>query len=70
MPGIYFKYDFSALTVEVLEQHQESFIKFLTRLAAITGGVFICSGLFRLFCRGVNDKLFPTKFNFLYISSF
>ncbi|XP_068249423.1 endoplasmic reticulum-Golgi intermediate compartment protein 2 [Palaemon carinicauda] len=43
-PGIFFKYDTSALKVEVVEQH-ESIIAFLTRLCGIIGGVFTCSGL-------------------------
>ncbi|KAK8725720.1 hypothetical protein OTU49_010708, partial [Cherax quadricarinatus] len=47
-PGIYFKYDVSALKVEVVERH-ESLIKFLTRLCGIVGGVFTCSGLISRF---------------------
>ena len=48
-PGIFFKYDVSALKVEVLESH-ESVIGFLTRLCGIIGGVFTCSGMWR-FCQ-------------------
>ncbi|XP_071543328.1 endoplasmic reticulum-Golgi intermediate compartment protein 2 isoform X3 [Panulirus ornatus] len=47
-PGIYFKYDVSALKVEVVESH-EPLIKFLTRLCGIIGGVFTCSGLISRF---------------------
>lgn len=43
-PGIFFKYDTSALKVEVLEHH-ESLIAFLTRLCGVIGGVFTCSGM-------------------------
>lgn len=43
-PGIFFKYDTSALKVEVLEHH-ESVIAFLTRLCGVIGGVFTCSGM-------------------------
>ncbi|XP_063598074.1 endoplasmic reticulum-Golgi intermediate compartment protein 2-like [Penaeus indicus] len=43
-PGIFFKYDVSALKVEVVERH-EPFLEFLTRLCGIVGGIFTCSGL-------------------------
>ena len=42
-PGIYIKYDFSALRVKVSED-AEPLWRFLTRLCAITGGVFATSG--------------------------
>lgn len=43
-PGIFFKYDVSALRVDVNERH-EPFLKFLMRLCGIIGGVMTCSGL-------------------------
>lgn len=43
-PGIFFKYDVSALRVNVHERH-ESLLAFLTRLCGIIGGVMTCSGL-------------------------
>lgn len=43
-PGIFFKYDVSALRVNVNERH-ESLLGFLTRLCGIIGGVMTCSGL-------------------------
>ncbi|KAG0726757.1 Endoplasmic reticulum-Golgi intermediate compartment protein 2 [Chionoecetes opilio] len=42
-PGIFFKYDVSALRVNVNERH-ESLLGFLTRLCGIIGGVMTCSG--------------------------
>ncbi|KAK8386360.1 hypothetical protein O3P69_010790 [Scylla paramamosain] len=43
-PGIFFKYDVSALRVNVHERH-EPLLAFLTRLCGIIGGVMTCSGL-------------------------
>ncbi|MPC18344.1 Endoplasmic reticulum-Golgi intermediate compartment protein 2 [Portunus trituberculatus] len=43
-PGIFFKYDVSALRVNVHERH-EPLLAFLMRLCGIIGGVMTCSGL-------------------------
>lgn len=47
-PGVFFKYDVSALKVHVTEAHQPV-LEFLTRLCGILGGVFTCSGLVNRF---------------------
>ncbi|XP_043283408.1 endoplasmic reticulum-Golgi intermediate compartment protein 2 [Venturia canescens] len=44
IPGIFFKYDTSALKVKVIQQ-RDSFAQFLVKLCAIVGGVFVTSGL-------------------------
>ncbi|KAK0174045.1 hypothetical protein PV328_007162 [Microctonus aethiopoides] len=44
IPGIFFKYDSSALKVKVT-QNRDSFIQFLVKLCATVGGVFVTSGL-------------------------
>ncbi|KAK4306375.1 hypothetical protein Pmani_021794 [Petrolisthes manimaculis] len=55
-PGIYFKYDVSALKVEVREHH-EPFLAFITRLCGIVGGVIACSGLISTFIALMIDCL-------------
>lgn len=52
MPGIFFKYDMSALKVTV-RQEREHLGTFLARLCAIVGGVYVCSGERFLFVRCV-----------------
>ncbi|CAL4111652.1 unnamed protein product, partial [Meganyctiphanes norvegica] len=47
-PGIFFKYDVSALKVHVTEAHQP-LLEFITRLCGVLGGVFTCSGLVNRF---------------------
>ena len=42
MPGIFFKYDFSPVCVDI-KQHSIPFGRFLVRLCAIVGGVFATS---------------------------
>jgi len=44
IPGIYFKYDMSALRVTV-SQERDNLGMFLARLCSIVGGVFVCSGI-------------------------
>ncbi|KAJ8940662.1 hypothetical protein NQ314_010638 [Rhamnusium bicolor] len=44
MPGLFFKYDVSALRVTV-RQERDHFGMFLARLCSIIGGVFVCSGI-------------------------
>lgn len=43
IPGIYFKYDMSALRVTV-SQERDHLGMFLARLCSIVGGVYVCSG--------------------------
>ncbi|XP_060520120.1 endoplasmic reticulum-Golgi intermediate compartment protein 2 [Cylas formicarius] len=44
MPGIFFKYDMSALRVTV-KQERDNLGMFLVRLCSIVGGVYVCSGI-------------------------
>ncbi|XP_028135870.2 endoplasmic reticulum-Golgi intermediate compartment protein 2 [Diabrotica virgifera virgifera] len=44
IPGLFFKYDVSALRVAV-KQERDSLGTFLARLCSIVGGVFVCSGI-------------------------
>ncbi|XP_019867900.1 endoplasmic reticulum-Golgi intermediate compartment protein 2 [Aethina tumida] len=44
MPGLFFKYDVSALKVTVM-QERDNFGMFLARLCSIIGGVYVCSGI-------------------------
>jgi len=44
IPGIYFKYDMSALRVTV-SQERDHLGMFLARLCSIVGGVYVCSGI-------------------------
>lgn len=48
VPGIFFKYDFSAVCVKVKEERKE-FGQFLIRLCGIIGGVFATSGMLHSF---------------------
>lgn len=45
MPGIFFKYDMSALKV-LVRQERDNFATFLARLCATVGGIYVCSGNF------------------------
>jgi len=49
MPSIYFRYDFSPVTIKYQEYAQESFFHFLVHVCAIIGGIFsaasMCSGV-------------------------
>lgn len=44
VPGIFFKYDTSALKVKVT-RNRDSFIQFLVKLCATVGGIYVTSGL-------------------------
>ncbi|XP_050311600.1 endoplasmic reticulum-Golgi intermediate compartment protein 2 [Anthonomus grandis grandis] len=44
MPGIYFKYDMSALRVTVI-QERDNLGMFLAKLCSVVGGVYVCSGI-------------------------
>lgn len=43
LPGVYFFYEVSALHVEI-EEHRQGWIRFLTSVAAVIGGVFSAMG--------------------------
>lgn len=43
MPGIFFKYDMSALKVTV-RQERDNLAMFLARLCSIVGGIYVCLG--------------------------
>jgi len=44
IPGIFFKYDTSALKVKVIQQ-RDTLVQFLVKLCATVGGIFVTSGL-------------------------
>lgn len=43
VPGLYFKYDVSALKV-IVQQDQKSFMQFLIRLSSVIAGIIVISG--------------------------
>lgn len=43
MPGLYFKYDVSALKV-IVKQDQERFMHFLIRITSVIAGIIVISG--------------------------
>lgn len=46
LPGVFFVYDFSSFLVRKTEEAtQPSFLRFLTRICAVVGGVFTVAGL-------------------------
>lgn len=45
MPGIFFKYDMSALKVTI-KQERDNLGIFLVRLSSIVGGIYVCSGVY------------------------
>ncbi|XP_034939181.1 endoplasmic reticulum-Golgi intermediate compartment protein 2 [Chelonus insularis] len=52
VPGIFFKYDTSALKVKVIE-NRESLIQFLVKLCATVGGIYVTSGLINSIIQGL-----------------
>lgn len=46
MPGIFFKYDVSALKVTVT-QERDNLGMFLARLCSVIGGIYVCSGIYK-----------------------
>ena len=54
MPGVFFKYDLTAMTVEIKEQRRP-FWQFLIRLAGIVGGIFATSGMLNSFIGSLTD---------------
>lgn len=57
MPGIFFKYDMSALKVTV-RQERDNFLTFLARLCATVGGIYVCSGLVNNLIQLLADVVF------------
>lgn len=43
VPGLYFKYDVSALKV-IVEQDRENIVQFIVRLCSITAGIVVICG--------------------------
>lgn len=43
IPGLYFKYDMSALKV-IVKQDRENFIHFIVRLSSVIAGIIVISG--------------------------
>lgn len=54
MPGVFFKYDLTAMTVEIKEQRRP-FWQFLIRLSGIVGGIFATSGMLNSFIGSLTD---------------
>ena len=53
-PGIFFKYDLVAMSVEIVEKRR-SFLQFLVRLCGIVGGIFATSGILHSFVGSLTD---------------
>ncbi|KNE60987.1 hypothetical protein AMAG_06751 [Allomyces macrogynus ATCC 38327] len=45
VPGVFFRYDWEALAVEVTAVRNESLARFLVRMCAIVGGGYVCAGM-------------------------
>ncbi|KAL3898191.1 MAG: hypothetical protein SGCHY_002913 [Lobulomycetales sp.] len=45
IPGIFFKYEIEPISVRVTAEKQSSLVHFVVRLAAILGGLFVCTGI-------------------------
>lgn len=56
-PGIYFKYDVSALKV-VIKEDRENVIKLLIRLCSVIAGIIVICGFCNSIIQAVFDKLF------------
>lgn len=52
IPGLFFKYDVSALRVTV-KQERDHLGMFLARLCSIVGGVFVCSGNYTCYLNSI-----------------
>ncbi|KAI9217924.1 endoplasmic reticulum vesicle transporter-domain-containing protein [Blastocladiella britannica] len=44
IPGIFFRYNFEPIAIQITEGSGESFPRFLVRMAGILGGVYVCAG--------------------------
>lgn len=53
MPGLYFKYDVSALKV-IVKPDQEGFMHFLIRISSVIAGIIVISGV----CSQINANRF------------
>jgi len=62
MPSIYFRYEFSPITVK-FKQEREGFFRFMVQLCAIVGGVFTAAGLFANTSMKILDKMKVGKQN-------
>ena len=47
LPGIFFKYDTSALKIKVFQQ-RDSLYQFLIKLCATVGGIYVTSGMYNI----------------------
>lgn len=56
LPGLFFRYDLEAISVDVFEEHRSLF-QFVIRLCGIIGGVFATSGLIHMLVTGLVDSL-------------
>ncbi|GJQ67781.1 hypothetical protein Trydic_g16570 [Trypoxylus dichotomus] len=54
MPGIFFKYDVSALKVHVI-QERENVGMFLAKLCSIIGGIYVCSSIINSFIQFISS---------------
>ncbi|KAK2583835.1 hypothetical protein KPH14_009729 [Odynerus spinipes] len=64
IPGIFFKYDMSALKIRITQQ-RDTVAQFLVKLCATVGGIFVTSGLIKnivqsfwyiMYCKFIQDK--------------
>lgn len=65
IPGVFFKYDMAALKIQV-HQERENFVKFILRLFAVIGGIYIIVGVINNIALFLKNKLIK-KSNSLYI---
>lgn len=54
VPGLYFKYDVSALKV-VVRQDRENFVHFLVRISSVVAGIIVISGYLNSIIQLVTD---------------
>lgn len=56
MPGLYFKYDMSALKV-IVKQDREHFLQFLVRISSVVAGIIVISGYLKSVIQLVVDMV-------------
>jgi len=56
VPGLYFKYDVSALKV-IVKQDRENIVQFIVRLCSITAGIIVICGIINTFLQAIRDVL-------------
>lgn len=66
MPGLYFKYDVSALKV-IVKQDQEGFMHFLIRISSVIAGIIVISGM--VFSPFIEKIDFDNNLNLVFFSS-